>query len=163
MYYLGSMTPMRHHIRMSVFKCMLTVSCVALFAVQFSYNCQRIPDAVGSAVGAGADDGDVTGVDVTGADVAGAGTDGAVAGGARPAGTVAVYHNVSLDFNGKPKVHLCLDKRYALQPIFLLAGSRHRLATVFPAGVHFCPIDSHPALSMASRLHSLRGPPQQVV
>jgi hypothetical protein len=103
---------------MSVFKCMLTVSVLPLFAVQFSYNCQPAP------------------------------------------GTVAVYHNISLDFNGKPKVHLCLDKRYALQPIFVLAGSLHRVATVFPAGAIFCPIDSHPAVAMVCRLHSLRGPPQ---
>jgi hypothetical protein len=142
------MTPIRHHICVSVFKCILTVSVLALFAVQLSYNCQRLPDPVGSgAVGAGAD---------------GAVADGAVAGGARHSGTVAIYHNVSLDFNGKPKVHLCADKRYALQPIFLLTCCRHRLASVFPAGVHFCPIDSHPATAMVSRLHSLRGPPQQM-
>jgi hypothetical protein len=132
MYYLGSMTPVRHHIRVSVFKCLLTVSVLAVFAVQLSYDCQRLPDAVGSAVGAGA-----------GGTVA----DGTGAGGARHAG---------------PKVHLCTDKRYALQPIFLLTCGRHRLVSVFPAGVHFCSIDSHPAIAMVSRLHSLRGPPQQM-
>jgi hypothetical protein len=126
---------------MSLFKCILTLSTLALFAVQLSYNCQRLPDPVGSAVGVGGD--------------------GTVAGGASHASTGAVYHNVSLDFNGKPKVHLCTDKRYALQPIFLLTSGRHRLASVFPAGVHFCPIDSHPAIAMVSRLHSLRGPPQE--
>ena len=136
---------------MSVFKCMLTVSALAVFAVQMSYNCQRLPDPVGSTVGAGAD----------GAVAGGTGADGMV-GGATHAGTVAVYHNVSLDFNGKSKVHLCPEKRYALQPIFLLTCGRHRLGSVFPAGVHFCPIDSHPAIAMSSRLHSLRGPPQQL-
>jgi hypothetical protein len=129
MSYLGSMTPVRHHIRVSVFKCILTASVLAVFAVQMSYNCQRLPDPVGVAVGAGAD--------------------AAVAG-------------RTVDFNGRSKVHLCPDKRYALQPIFLLTCGRHRLASVFPAGVHFCPVDSHPAIAMASRLHSLRGPPQQL-
>jgi hypothetical protein len=124
------MTPIRHHICVSVFKCILTVSVLALFAVQLSYNCQPVP--------------------------------GTVSAGASHAGTGAIYHNVSLDFNGKPKAHLCTDKRYALQPIFLLTCGRHRLASVFPAAVHFCPIDSHPAIAMASRQHSLRGPPQEM-
>ena len=138
MYYLGSMTPIKHHICVSVFKCMLTASVLALFAVQLSYNCQRLPDAAVTGGGTGAH-----------AVVTGGGTevDGAVAGGARHA---------------EPKVHLCTDKRYALQPIFLLTCGRHRLASVFPAGVHFCPVDSHPAIAIVSRLHSLRGPPQQL-
>ena len=153
------MTPIRHHICVSVFKCMLTASVLALFAVQLSYNCQRLPDTVGSAVGAGAD-GAVAGGGTRddGKVAGGTGDDGKVTGGGKVAdGKVAGGAG-----HAEPKAHLCTDKRYALQPIFLLTYGRHRLASVFPAGVHFCPIDSHPAIAMVSRLHSLRGPPQKM-
>jgi hypothetical protein len=146
MYYLGSMASERHHqirhhlrraaflrrsavIRRAAFKCILTSSWLTLFAVQICSNFQPVPTPDPATVPMVA------------------------------AGASAFYHHANLDFHGKGKVHVCLDKRYALNPIFLRSSSRQRLAPVFPACRHFHPTNAHPVVALACRLYALRSPP----